>query len=317
MKPTPPIKTIAELSHHAVDEAGGKGASLADLTHAGFPVPPGFVILTSAYQEFLRAHPRHEDIAAQLARVNVDDINSVERASTVIHDIIHDFPFPEALGQSVLEAFDALGAEYVAVRSSATAEDSAVASWAGELETYLNTTRDQLLDHIKKCWASLYSPRAIFYRIENAMEDAEVHVAVVVQKMVNSDAAGVCFTVHPVTQDRNQMIIEACLGLGEALVSGQITPDSFTIAKDTVTITQRYISRQTKKIIRGTEQHNVALTLGEDESSRQKVSDEHILRVAECAKRIEAHYGFPVDIEWAMEDGEIYLTQARPITTLS
>jgi len=299
-----------------LNSAGGKGASLVRMSQAGFPVPPGFVILTSAYQQFLHDHPRGQDIIAQMNTVNVQDMHSVERASVVIHDIINDLPLGDILEQQIFQAFDALGAEYVAVRSSATAEDSSVASWAGELETYLNTTRDTLLVNVKKCWASLFSPRAIFYRIENALQDAEVHVAVVVQKMVNSDAAGVCFSVHPVTQDRNQMIIEACMGLGEALVSGQITPDSFIIAKDTLTIIDRYVSRQTKKIIRGEAGSTVTLPLGDAEASRQKVNDAVILIVARYAKQLEDHYGHPVDIEWAVEGESVYLTQARPITTL-
>jgi pyruvate,water dikinase len=311
------VKQFSELSGDSVKLAGGKGSSLAQMTHAGFPVPPGFVIITPAYQAFLKEHPRKEDIEAQLKRVRVDDMNSVERASVAIHDMIHDFPMPESIASECLDAFDALGAEFVAVRSSATAEDSSVASWAGELETYLNTTRDHLMENVKKCWASLFSPRAIFYRIENKMEDADVFVAVVVQKMVNSDSAGVCFTVHPVTQDRNQMIIEACVGLGEALVSGQITPDSFIIAKDTLVITDRYISTQTKRIVRGESGATVTYPMPPSDGARQKVSDAIILEVATCAKRIEEHYGFPVDIEWAVEGDEVYMTQARPITTLS
>jgi pyruvate,water dikinase len=311
------IKQFQQLKGDAVHEAGGKGASLAEMTHAGFPVPPGFVILTSAYEAFLHHHPRREDIQAQLGRVHVDDMLSVDRASMAIQDIIHDFPMPEALAKEFLEAFDALGAECVAVRSSATAEDSSVASWAGELETYLYTTRDQLLNNVKKCWASLFSPRAIFYRIENAMEDADVRVAVVVQKMVNSDAAGVCFTVHPVTQDRNQMIVESCVGLGEALVSGQITPDSFILAKDTLTIMDRYISTQNSTVTRGPNGATVTTPLSLQDGRRQKVSDAIILSVADYAKRIEEHYGFPVDIEWAVEHDTVYLTQARPITTLT
>lgn len=310
-------RKFEECDPQAVDLLGGKGASLAAMTHAGFPVPPGFVILTSAYTHFLENHPRKEDIEAQLKKVNVDDMNSVEKAAVTIQDIIHDFPLPENLTQELLEAFDDLGSEFVAVRSSATAEDSSVASWAGELETYLNTTREHYLENVKKCWASLFSPRAIFYRIENTLEDAEVHVAVVVQKMVNSESAGVCFTVHPVTQDRNQMIIEACFGLGESLVSGLITPDSYIVAKDSLTIMESYVSRQVTKIMRGMDGQNQTISLSEEEGSRQKVSQQTVIEVAQCAKKIEVHYGFPVDIEWAFEEGVVYMTQARPITTLT
>ncbi len=310
------VKHFKEISAQDVAEAGGKGASLGAMTQAGFAVPPGFVVVADAFKEFVHDHPRSEDIQAQLNKVNPDDVNSVDQASSTIQDIIHDLPMPEELEQELLKEFDALGSEFVAVRSSATAEDSKVASWAGELETYLNTTRETYINNVKKCWASLYSPRAIFYRIENKLEDAQVHVAVVVQKMVNSEIAGVCFSVHPVTKDENQMIIEACFGLGEALVSGQITPDSYIVTKDDKKIVDTFIGAQTIKLIRDENGKNAEIELDSTESEKQKLSNELVLQVAEQALLIEEHYNFPVDIEWAVEKNQVYITQARPITTL-
>ncbi len=311
------IHWFKDVSKDDVDLAGGKGASLGEMTQAGFKIPPGFVIGAEAYEIFLQNHPRRQDIEAQLNKVNPEDVNSIEKASVTISDIIHDVALPEDLAEEITGAFQKLDAQYVAVRSSATAEDSEVASWAGELDTFLNTTKETLLNNVKKCWASLFSPRAIFYRMENKLQDATVHVAVVVQEMVESDVAGVCFTVHPVTEDPNQMIIEAGIGLGEAVVSGQITPDNYIIAKDTLTITDRYISTQTMQIVKGPDGGTVDVELKDKEGSSQKLSDELILEIAEQAVKIENHYGFPVDIEWAVKGGTLFITQARPITTLS
>ncbi|MBU0763267.1 MAG: PEP/pyruvate-binding domain-containing protein [Candidatus Kerfeldbacteria bacterium] len=309
-------KQLEEITKESVSEAGGKGASLGEMMQAGFPVPPGFVITSSTYDEFLDRLNVKEDINAQLKTVDLNDMNSVEKATAVIHDIIHDVQIPDDMQKEFLAEFDKLDATFVAVRSSATAEDSAVASWAGELETYLNTTKITYINNIKKCWASLFSPRAIFYRMENKLEDAKVSVAVVVQKMVNSDVAGVIFTVHPVTKNDNQMIIEAGFGLGEMLVSGQITPDSYIVAKDSLTLIDSNISTQTSKMVRNESGINEIVKFSEEEGSKQKLTTDQIQQLAETAKKIEAHYGFPSDIEWAIEGSDIFITQSRPITTL-
>lgn len=318
-------KTFTEITKRNVDVAGGKGASLGEMTNAGIPVPPGFVLIAQAFDRFIEETILKEEIAARLAEVNPEDTNSVDHASNVIRDAIHDTTMPPDLTQEILAAFDTLGADYVAVRSSATAEDSDVASWAGELETYLNTTRDNVVERVKQCWSSLFTPRAIFYRHEKKLIDAHVSVAVVVQKMVQSDIAGVAFTVHPVTEDYNQMIIEATYGLGEALVSGQVTPDSYVVSKSDMSIIDIHIGHQLRKLVRkqagmqGQEEErgssNHWIELGQ-EGERQKLTGKQVIAVASVCTHIEAHYGFPCDIEWAMQDGVIYITQSRPITTL-
>jgi len=227
---------------------------------------------------------------------------------------------PEDIGSEILEAFDQLGAQFVAVRSSATAEDSEIASWAGELETYLNTTREHVVEKVKHCWSSLFTPRAIFYRFEKGLHDQDVSVAVVIQKMIDSEVSGVAFTVHPVTEDKNQMIIEAGLGLGEALVSGQITPDSYVIDKADMMIMDINVGHQNKKLIKSTnadsDDQNEWVELS-DEGTKQKLTGKDIIELAELCKKIEDHYEFPCDIEWAYEGGAFYVTQSRPITTLS
>ena len=215
-----------------------------------------------------------------------------------------------------LDEFKKTKAKFVAVRSSATAEDSSVASWAGELESYLNTTEKTLLANIKNCWSSLFTPRAIFYRKEKGLIDSAVSVAVVVQKMVESDVSGICFTVHPVTEDNKQIIIEAGFGLGEAIVSGSITPDSYVLDKRNYSTIDANIAKQERKIIRCLKKGVKWVKVDKREQEKQKLSDKQIVELAKICAGIEKHYKKPQDIEWALEKGKFYIVQSRPITTL-
>ncbi|MCX6744469.1 MAG: hypothetical protein NTX82_03015 [Candidatus Parcubacteria bacterium] len=314
------IKNFTELNKNSTHLAGGKGASLGEMTQTGIPVPPGFVVTAKTFDCFLAETDLTQEVEAQLDKVNYDDVASVEKASATIADLIHDAKFPEDLEIEIMEEFKKLDAEFVAVRSSATAEDSSTASWAGELESYLNTDKNHLLGNVKRCWASLFTPRAIVYRMEKGMRETKVSVAVVIQAMVQSDISGICFTVHPVTKDKNQMIIEAGYGLGEAIVSGQITPDSYVIHKDNLEIIDINIADQWRKIIRKAEGGNHWVEIDPADREKQKLSGEQIIELTKICANIEKHYGFPCDIEWAMtkklNQWEFYVVQSRPITTL-
>jgi len=255
------IKTLKQLSKNDVKTAGGKGASLGELTHAGFKVPPGFVVFADALKN---------------------------------------------LDKEILQEFGKLGSERVAVRSSATAEDSITNSCAGQLESYLNVTKKDLLKFIQKCRDSLYSPRALVYCAERGLDNKNISVAVVVQKMINSEVAGVCFTVHPITQDKNQMIIEAVFGLGESLVQGTVTPDSYIIDKSKCKNQNAKLQSKMQNFL-----------LDKNVQDKQILSDRQILELAEICFNIEKHYGKPQDIEWAFEKGKFYIVQSRPITTLT
>jgi pyruvate,water dikinase len=284
---------------------------------AGLPVPAGFVVKAAAFDRFLEENELLEDIDAQLNRVNYKDTNSIDRASNVIRALILEAPFPRDLRQEVLKFFGALNASFVAVRSSATAEDSKTASWAGELETYLNTIVKTLFANIQKCWASLFSPRAIFYRHEKRLHRAKVSVAVVVQAMVESEVAGIAFTVHPVTKDKNQIIIEAGWGLGEAVASGQITPDSYVLHKKDYSVIDLHTARQEKKLVRNQKGNGDCwVSVPEKLRTKQKLTTAQIKTLAELCMRVERHERFPCDIEWALVRGKFYLLQSRPITTL-
>ncbi len=309
-------KNFSKISKKDIKIAGGKGASLGELLRAGFLVPAGFVIGADAFDYFLEKDDTHLDIEAQLKKINYDDTNSIDRYSNVIRDIINDTPIPPELAAEILDAYKKLKARFVAVRSSATAEDSEVASWAGELETYLNTTAKTLLQNVKQCWSSLFTPRAIFYRYEKNLVDQKVSVAVVVQEMVEAEISGICFTVHPVTRDKRQLIIEAGWGLGEAIVSGSVTPDSYIIDKTNMSILDINISEQTKQLVRCLKKGVKWIPIPRSRQETQVLGGEKIIELARICVRIEKHYRRPQDTEWVYKKDKFYITQSRPITTL-
>ncbi len=316
------IKSFGQLSKKDIYIAGGKGASLGEMIQAKIPVPQGFVVLASAFEKFLEETDLNVEIETLLRQVNLKDINSVDRTSNEIRDLISDAEFPKDIGKEIQKEFLKLKAKNVAVRSSATAEDSSIASWAGQLETYLNTTKSNLLENTKKCWASIFTPRAIFYRLEKKLDGLKNSVAVIIQKMIQSEVSGICFTVHPITRNYDQMVIEAGYGLGEAIVGGKITPDTYVINKSKLNsgiqdlILDKNISEQEIMIVKdiqGTKEVKVSKLKQE----RQKLKDSQILKLAKICDNIEKHYQCPQDIEWALEKKKFYILQSRPITTLS
>jgi pyruvate,water dikinase len=307
---------FTELGRNDAMIAGGKGASLGEMTQAGIPVPPGFVVLSTTFDEFIKEADLVQEIDAVIDSVNHKDINSVEVASEKIQALIKNAEMPERIASEIKAKFKDLDTEFVAVRSSATAEDGADNAWAGQLDSFLNTKEANLLEKVQHCWASLFTPRAIFYRFEKGLHTTKISVAVVVQKMVNSEVSGIAFSVHPVTEDRNQMIIEAGFGLGEAIVSGSVTPDSYVIEKEPRRIIDINVSSQTRALYRVETGGNEWINISEPKASSQVLTEAQISEFADLIMRIENHYGFPCDIEWAFEKGEFYIVQSRPITTL-
>lgn len=310
------IKFFKELSNKDGSIAGGKGASLGEMTKIGIPVPSGFVVLSSAFDLFLKEAGLDKDIKQILSQVDYADIGSVDNASTKIRKLIGSQKIPEILKQEIFSAYKKLNCNFVAVRSSATAEDSSSASWAGELESYLNTKEKNLFENIKKCWSSLYTPRAMLYRREKKLLDTHISVAVVVQQMVESEISGIVFTVHPVTKNKAQMLIEAGLGLGEAIVSGSVTPDSFIVDKKRLSIVDVSISRQERMIVRNLNGGTKWKTIPLAEQEKQKLSGQRVIELAAICQKIESLYKKPQDIEWAFVRNKLYILQSRPITTL-
>ncbi|MEI8062326.1 MAG: PEP/pyruvate-binding domain-containing protein [bacterium] len=310
------VRNFTQLNKHNADIAGGKGASLGEMTQAGIPVPPGFVVLSNAFERFIQETNLFEEIDGTLDAVNHNEVHTAEAASEKIKGLILSREMPKDIQIEIESSFSKLNTKYVAVRSSATAEDGKDHAWAGQLDSYLNITSVNLLDKVKHCWASLFTPRAIFYRYEKGLHNTKISVAVVVQKMVDSEISGIAFSVHPVTEDRNQLIIEAGFGLGEAIVSGQITPDSYVVEKEPRRILDINVGTQTEALYKNPEGGNTWKNVSEPKASSQVLTEEQILELSEMILNIERHYGFPCDIEWAYEGGRFYIVQSRPITTL-
>lgn len=310
------IKTFNEITKSDTAIAGGKGASLGEMTQAGIPVPDGFVILSNTFEKFLEKTDLNVEIDSILHSVDRREMHTIENASEKIKALILNAEIPKDIAEAIKEFFKKLNAKFVAVRSSATAEDSASAAWAGQLESYLNTTEKNLLENVKKCWASLFTPRAIFYRFEKELHKQKIFVAVVIQKMVESEKSGVAFSVHPVTQDENQLIIEAGFGLGESIVSGQITPDSYVVEKQPRRIIDKNIQTQAKGLYRAKNDGNEWRNIPKEQGEKQILSDKKILELSGIISKIENHYNFPCDIEWAYKKNKFYIVQSRPITTL-
>jgi pyruvate,water dikinase len=315
------VKWFEELGKKDVGIAGGKGANLGEMINAGFPVPPGFVVTANAYFKHLEHNGLKDLIKDILSDLDVNNTKMLESASQRIEELIMGGEIPHDVRKEIVEAYRELCKRegktvYVAVRSSATAEDLPEASFAGQQKTILNVIGEgDVVEAVKEDWASLFEPRAIFYRAQKGFDHMKVGLAAVVQKMVESKAAGVAFTVDPISEDYDTLMIEAGYGLGETVVSGQITPDTYWINKKRMEIVKKDISMQTWKLTRVGDK-NERVPVEKDLQKEQKISDDEILLLAKYCVDIEKHYGVPQDIEWTMEDGKIYIVQARPITTL-
>lgn len=310
---------------HDVDKedgaiVGGKGANLGEMTQAGFPVPQGFIVTAQAYYAFLDANNLRETIKEYLGNLDVNDSHALEHASVKIRKAIVHAPFPKDISKLIIDSYSKmehsiLRHPMVAVRSSATAEDLPGASFAGQQETFLNVTGEAaLLEKVRECWASLFTQRAIFYRQTNKFDHFKVGIAVPVQKMVNADRSGIMFTIDPVTNDKNTIMIEAIFGLGEMIVQGMVTPDHYEVDKKSDKIVKRVVNTQ-EKLMRKKGSGNEVIPLSKKEGSKVKLTDTMIHELAELARKLEKHYYFPQDSEWAIENGHVYLVQTRPVTT--
>jgi pyruvate,water dikinase len=297
--------------------AGGKGANLGELVHADLPVPPGFVVTAEAYLAALEQGGHRADIQRLAASVDVDTPPALDAASHILRGLVHKSGMPPTLRKEVLDAYHRLGERvFVAVRSSATMEDLAGSSFAGMNETFTNVSGDDdVCDAIVRCWMSIWSPRVLAYRASRKL-DGEPAIAVVVQRMVDSDRAGVMFTVDPATKDRGRIVVEAAFGLGEVVVGGQVEPDTYRLNKSDPIGIEARIGRKTHKIVRGPDGKDQRLELSPDEQRKRVLSDEELARLRDIAGRIERHYGAPQDVEWAIEGNTIFIVQSRPITTL-
>ncbi|HOM77739.1 MAG TPA: phosphoenolpyruvate synthase [bacterium] len=314
-KSTAHILNFSDIRKSDLPYVGGKGANLGEMLSAGIPVPDGFVVTAKAYYDFLDGTSLRHKILTELSGLDVDDSKALAQASKNIKTAILAAKMPDDLAEEIKNAYIKLSGEHdllVAVRSSATAEDLPDASFAGQQETYLNIRGSkEVIKHVQKCWASLFEARAIFYRTENGFNHFKVGIAVPVQLMVQSDVSGIMFTVNPLTNNRKEISVEVAYGLGQPIVSGEITPDQFIVNKDTLRIKTRHISKQTWQLT-----YAGKTKISKAYQEKQKLEDKFVEKVAEMGKKIEDHYGHPQDIEWAMEKGKLLIVQSRPVTTL-
>jgi len=315
------ITWFDEVTKDDIPAVGGKGANLGEMTNARMPVPPGFIVTSEAYYEFLEAFHIVDKIRVLLEPLDTGNSKQLQQVATEIKQLILGIAIPQEIAEEIKKAYKKLGQGLVAVRSSATAEDLPEASFAGQQSTFLNIQgEDNVVDAVQKCWASLFEPRAIYYRHQQGFDHLKVGIAVPVQRMVDSKTSGVMFTIEPVTSDTKKIVIEAIYGLGEGLVSGEVTPDLYLIDKEAMSIISKRMSRQTHELTRnpdGTKDDtNMWQNVPASSQSQQKITDEVILQLTKLAKHIEDHYQFPQDIEWAKEGDKIYILQTRPVTTM-
>lgn len=315
------VVKFGEVDKEDVDLVGGKGANLGEMTKAGFPVPPGFIVSSQAYTDFIDENNIRNSIRDLLYNLDVADSKKLDKTSQAIERLITRSRFPKEMAAEIVKSYFSLPDgilkhPLVAVRSSATAEDLPNASFAGQQSTFLNVYGESnLIEKVKEAWASLFTARAIFYRATNKFDHFQVSIAIPVQKMVQSDASGVLFTIDPVTNNKGKIVIEAIFGLGELIVQGAVTPDHYEVDKKTLAITKRDIRIQEKIMVRKAGK-NTILKLAKNVGLKQKISDERIIALAKLAKKLESHYVFPQDAEWAIEKEKVYLVQTRPVTTV-
>ena len=313
------IAWFKDVTKEDIPLVGGKGANLGEMTRAGIRVPPGFNITIEGYDKFMESNQLYERIMKRLDALNVDDTTELQKASAEIRKMLETAPIPKDLQKLITDSYDksVKGApnQFVAVRSSATAEDLPDASFAGQQETFLNTKgHEQLLENVRKCWSSLFTPRSIFYRVRQGFKHRDVKLCVVVQRMVNSDTAGIMFT-SDVTLGKPYCLIEGGWGLGEMIVSGTVTPDTYIVKKKGLTIHNKIIGKQSEYMIRNEEGGSLRLEVPEAKKAVQKIPDKMIVEIATAGNLIEKHYGKPMDVEWAVESDVLYILQARPVTT--
>jgi len=327
------VKWFSELDKNSGNIAGGKGANLGEIYNLKIPVPQGFVVTAQAYNYFIEKAKLKEKINELLEKINYEDTNQLNEITKQIRELIISAKLPKEMEEEIIEAYNLLGTPsnipegpalevlensekvFVAIRSSATAEDLADASFAGQQDTYLNIKGEKdLLESIKKCFASLFTSRATYYRNKKGFKHSKVSLAVIVQKMVDSDKSGVIFSKDPSYKNDN-IIIEAVFGLGEGIVSGQITPDKYVISKD-LEILDKKIANKKIAITKGSDGEKKEIKLKESKSKEQVLKDHEIIKLSEIALKLEKHYKKPQDIEFAIEKDEIAIVQTRPITTI-
>ncbi len=320
MSTLPLVIDFKDIDKDSIDLVGGKGANLGEMVKAGFPVPTGFAVTVPSYELFLKENDIAKRIYEILDVTDVEDPAQLESASKKIQKIINSSKFPQSVFAELTKSYKKLSGRFskalVAVRSSATAEDLPGMSFAGQQATFLNIKGESNLQvAVRECWASLFTPRAIYYRHSNKIKIEKVGISVIVQKMIQSEVSGIMFSVDPVTNRKDRIIIDAVWGLGEMIVQGNYIPDHYVIQKETFAILSKEVNDQKMQYIKkGKETKEIAVP--KKNISRIKLSEKQIITLAKISQKLQDHYYFPQDSEWALEKDKLYIVQTRPITTI-
>lgn len=316
----PIIVFFKDIQKEDVALVGGKGANLGEMANAGFPVPGGFAVTVAGYDLFIAENNLFEEISQTLKATNVNNPEELEEASKKIQRKVLNGKVPDSVFKEITAAYAKLSGPFkktlVAVRSSATAEDLPGMSFAGQQATFLNVRGEAaLVNAVRECWASLFTARAIFYRVQNKISHDKVKLSAIVQKMIESEVSGVMFTLDPVTNDKDRIIIESVWGLGEMIVQGSVVPDHYVVQKETFAILSKEISDQVIQLVRH-EDGNKEVEVPPAIRDKQKLPDQDIEKLARIGEKIQKHYYFPQDIEWSWVSGKLYIIQSRPVTTM-
>lgn len=321
MSAQPLVTSLKDIDKKDIGLVGGKAANLGEMIGAGFPVPLGFAVTVESYDLFLKENGLDLKIYKILDKTDVENPEELNNVSKDIQSLILKSEIPQILSSQIITHYKRLSGLFkkatVAVRSSATAEDMPGTSFAGQQASFLDITGEaNVLQKVKECWASLFTSRSIFYRVQNKIHHDKVKIAVVVQKMIQSEVSGVMFTVDPVTNDKEKIIIESVWGLGEMIVQGAVLPDKYVIQKDTFAILSKDVSDQAVQLIKVKGEAKEA-QVPDTIRDKQKISNEEIIWLAKIGDRLQKHYYYPQDVEWAKEKDKLYIVQTRPVTTLT
>ncbi|MEK6904933.1 MAG: PEP/pyruvate-binding domain-containing protein, partial [Nanoarchaeota archaeon] len=323
------VKWFKELDESSLGEAGGKGMNLGIMLKMHLQVPNGFAVTAQTFGEYLEKTGIKQKIYSLLKDLEVEDTEKLQAISKTIKELILSTPMPQNMAEEIMYTYEMLGSEkqkatdlvepkevFVAVRSSATAEDLPEASFAGQQETFLNVRgKQQVVSAVLACWASLFTARAIYYRVKNKFDHSKVLISALVQKMVNSEKSGIMFTVNPSTNHADEIVIEAIYGLGELIVGGEVNPDLYLVDKKTRDIKKIEVRKKDFGLFRNDKGENEKRLIPKDKQDRQVLNEKQIKELARIGKKLEDHYGKPQDTEWAVEKEEVFIVQTRPVTT--
>lgn len=323
------IKWFKELDKDSLGEAGGKGMNLGIMLKMHLPVPNGFAVTAQTYGEYIEKTGIKPKILKLLEKLDVEDTDKLQAISKQIQELIISTPIPQNMAEEIMYTYEMLGSErqkatdlvepkevFVAVRSSATAEDLPEASFAGQQATFLNVKgKENVVSAVVACWASLFTARAIYYRVKNKFEHGKVLISALVQKMVNAEKSGIMFTVNPSTNHADEIIIEAIYGLGELIVGGEVNPDLYLVDKKTRDIKKIEVRKKYFELFRNDKGENEKRPIPKDKQERQVLNEKQIKELARLGKKLEEHYDKPQDVEWAVEKEEVFIVQTRAVTT--